>query len=416
MPTIQKSDIFAAKLLLMCFFLPVHLQVYAAIGTCVYFVVRTLAAGYYTPPRNYWWAVLLGAGFLLYLFAVPLSAQQHRGQVLRLVERKSSFFLLPLVFAIMAPVFRQLIIGHFVYFVCACIIVAVLGNLDFLYHHLIVEKGANALSHVHYRMIFERFTGIHPTYMSIYLCFSVCIVLLTTHPETKRGKILKNAVIYVMLLFLLALFAKTPLIAIALIGLHSLYRFRNSLYQLRWVFVSFAALLTGAYFLIPFFRQRAAELLGLFGTSDQADITQNSVSVRKLIWATDTQLLSHYWLTGIGPGRLLQSLNERYFFHSIYRGYWVGYFDPHNQYFAEWISFGLVGFLLLVAALVFQFAKAIKYRNAIYLYLLIILSLTFFTETLLARQQGVIFYAVFTSLLFFGAGKPKDLEAHVNSR
>ncbi len=142
-------------------------------------------------------------------------------------------------------------------------------------------------------------------------------------------------------------------------------------------------------------------MLGLLHSNNAGNITDNSVNIRKLIWATDTNMLEHYWLTGIGPGRMLDLLHYRYFFHSIYSGYWLGYFDPHNQYLYDWLTFGIIGIVLLLVVLFVQFRRAIVFKNRLYLYLLIIISVTFFTESLLARQLGVLFYSAFTSLLFF---------------
>ncbi len=405
MNSIQKADIFAARLLLMCFFLPVHIQVYSVFATCIYFVVRTFIAEQAPPTRHYWWALLLGGGYLFYLLAVPLTPPHYRHAVLSLCERKVSYLLLPFVFAIMAPGLRRLVIGHMMYFVYGCIIACVLGNLDFAYHHFIVEAGANALSHVHYRMIFERFTGIHPTYMSIYLCFAICITSMYAVAKKPLQRLLKFSIIYVLLVFMLALFAKSPLLALGIIALHALYMQRHSLRKFGWVFLSLGGVVAGAFAFIPFFRQRATEMLGLFDTGSTENITQNSVHIRKLIWSTDTGMLRHYWLTGTGPGRMLDLLHQRYFFHSIYRGYWVGYFDPHNQYFSDWLSFGIIGIIALVVALFIHFRQAVRSKNSLYLYLLIILALSFFTETMLARQQGVVFYGVFTSLFFFASAK-----------
>jgi O-antigen ligase len=385
----------------MCLFLPEHLQVLAVAATCVYFVYRTFALKIRPQSRDLLLALCLGSGYLLYLIAVPLTAPPHRHMVQMLCERRVSFLLLPLLFAIVAQPFRALIVRQLHWFVLGCIIVAVMGNLDFLYHHIIVEGRSNALSHVHYRMIFERFTGIHPTYMSMYLCFAIVIAL---RPPLFGGFVsarLRFALFYFLLLCLLALFAKTPIIALALIGLHFMVANWRGLFKYKWVFVSMVGLVAGAYLFIPFFRQRFAELAGFGSSSAIGNITQNSVNTRKLIWQTDLGMLQHYWLSGTGPGRLLELLNQRYFFHSIYRGYWVGYFDPHSQYFYEWISFGIVGILLLGAALLIQFRLALLQPNKLYLYLLIVVALTFFTESLLARQQGVLFYSIFTSLLFF---------------
>jgi hypothetical protein len=67
----------------------------------------------------------------------------------------------------------------------------------------------------------------------------------------------------------------------------------------------------------------------------------------------------------------------------------------------DWLSLGMLGIVSLLFVLGVHFAKAIRRGHTIYLYLLVILSISFFTESVLSLQQGVLFYSIFTSLLFF---------------
>ncbi len=403
MNRLKKIDVLLARLLMLCLFLPPHLQVYVAIGACSYFVFRTLSVKQYSPYTYYLWALLLGGGYLLYWLAAPLTPESYRRFVFTLCERKAAYFLLPFVFAITAPDFRKLIQSQLIFFAIGSFIVCMAGNIDFLYHHLIIEKSANALSHVHYRIIFERFTGIHPTYMSLYLCFSICIILTNTIGTTRLQRWFRMGFVYLLLVFVLALFAKAPILGLVLVGMLLLIENRKSLYSLRWVGASLFAVLIGAYAFVPFFRQRATEVLGVFESGKHEQITDNSVHIRQLIWQTDMDLLTRCWLTGVGPGRVLDLLHQRYFFHSIYRGYWVGNFDPHSQYFYDWLSFGVVGIGLLLIVMIMQFRRAILSQDKLYLFLMILISVVFFTESLLSRQQGVLFYSIFTSLFFFSS-------------
>jgi hypothetical protein len=405
---IHKGDIIAARLLVMCLFMPPQLQVLVAIGASIYFVARTLAAKLRPTRNDLLSALLLGSGYLLYVGALPFTPEANLNSARMLCEQKSAYLLLPFVFAIMGQPFRSLIKSQLIYFVYGCIITCLLANADYLYHHFVVGGPTGELSHVAYRNIFENFSGIHPTYMAMYLCLGLYVALFQHEATSRKQVLLKYVVVYVQLLFMLALFAKSPIIALVLVTAHFLLTNRNMIKKLKWAFVSLVGIVTAAYFFIPFFRQRAQELTGLFKGGKNDDLIQNSVNMRKLIFQTDRAMLDHYWLTGTGPGRLLDKLNYRYFFHSLYREYWVGYFDPHNQYFYDWISFGVSGIIMLVLVLVVHFRKAIVSADKIYLYLLITIAITFFTESLLARQQGVLFYSIFTSLFFFAAmGRPK---------
>ncbi len=407
--SIQKIDIYIARLLVICIFLPERFQVFSAIGACIYFVIRTLFTMQWPDTKLLFWAFLLGGGYLFYVGAVPLTDMPYRTFVLTLCERRAAYFLLPFVFAITAPSFRGVVKDQLLFFVYGCILMCLLGNGYFLYQHFVVDGGLLPLSHVRYRTIFEPFTGIHPTYMSMYLAFAICITLLQPVP-TIRHKIIRNTIAYLLLVFMLALFAKSPIIALVLVALHFVWIQRHVLRQFRGAFIVLAGIVGAAWVFIPFFRQRAAEMLGMFQSDSGKAVVENSVHARKLIWQTDITMLQHYWLTGVGPGRTLELLNQRYFFNSLHRGFWVGYFDPHNQYLSDWLSFGIIGIVGLIAVLVLQFVRALRTHNKLYLYLLIIISITFFTETLLARQQGILFYSIFTSLLFFAKHTESNTE------
>ncbi len=407
MKNMQKIDIYVARLLVICIFLPERFQVFTAIGACVYFVFRSLLTKQWPDRKLLIWASLLGSGYLLYVGAVPLTDMPYRSFVLTLCERRAAYFLLPFVFAITASSFRAVIKAQLMFFVYGCLVMSVLGNAHFLYQQYVVDGGVQPLSHVRYRTIFEPFTGIHPTYMSMYLAFAICITLLQP-ALTTRHIIIRNTIAYLLLVFMLALVAKSPIIALVLIALHFMWGQRHVLRRYTGAFIALAGIVGVAWIFIPFFRQRAAEMLGMFQSGSGTAVVENSVHARKLIWHTDITMLQHYWLTGAGPGRTLDLLHQRYFFNSLQRGFWVGYFDPHNQYLSDWLSFGLTGIVFLVAVLVIQFARALRSANALYLYLLIIISITFFTETLLARQQGILFYSIFTALLFFTSFSTKS--------
>ncbi len=390
-------DIYAARLLMLSFFLPEKLQALTVMVSGLYFVVRSVRSKEPVPGSNYLWALAISSFYLLYLLAVPFTPHEYRHFLSLLCQQKASLLLMPFVFAITAQSFRTLIAGELIYLVYGCVASCIVGNADFAWHIWRAKEAAHSLSHVQYRVMFERSTGIHPTYMSMFLAFSVCITLLAA---PFKG-ILKYLLVYALLIFLLALLAKSPIIALVVILFHYAYVNRKGLYRYKLVFLGLLTSLAAACFFIPFIGQRVKEVFQFAGVGKPGNVMDNSVYVRKLIWTVDTGLLRHYWLTGIGPGRVLQVLHERYFFYSVTNHFFVGYFDPHNEYFSEWLSFGILGFLLFLSVLILHAVKALRTKNYLYQYLLTILFITFSTETLLSRQEGVLFFSVFTSLFFF---------------
>ena len=397
LPVIDKC---AARLLMVSFFLPMQLQVWAVMAVSVYFVSRTFIEKERIPRSNFVWALILGSGYLLYLFSFPLTPAEYKGMLSTLCERRVSFLLMPFVFAIITPRFGGLIWRELIWFVYGCLVSCIAGNAGFVYQYYFAA-GMHTLSHMGYRLIFETFTGIHPTYMGMYLCFSICILLVSPGFNTGGAVIVKYVLVYLLLFFLLSLLPKSALIALVIIFIHYAYLHRRNLLKYKIRIAALLASVIAACFFIPFTGQRVKEILSYFGYGKPGSTVDNSVYIRKLIWDVDTGLLKPNWLTGVGPGRMLHMLHERYFFYSLANHFNVGYYDPHNEYFSTWLSFGIIGITLFVAVLAIHCIRAIRGKNNLYSYLLIILCITFCTETVLSRQQGVLFYAVFTSLFFF---------------
>jgi hypothetical protein len=397
-------DKYLARLLMISFFLPLQWEVWAVMASCGYFVIRTAVEKDYPPGNHYWWALLLGCGYFLYVFAIPFTPAEYKIVVQNICEYRAALIVMPFIFAFMSQRHKQAILDERMFFAIACLISTTLGNIAFINTYFLnpvkMPPGWH-LSHTDYRIFFETFSGIHPTYTGMYLCFSVCILLLAPKPAKVWLNILKIVSMYVLIVFLMALMPKSPLIALVIIVAHYGYRQRTHLYKYKWVFAAMAVAMAAACIFIPFIGQRVGEMFSFFGFGKPSSIANNSMHVRKLIWETNSSMAAEYWLTGVGPGMMQHLLRQHYFFNSLSYGFYVGYYDPHSEYFTQMLSFGIAGLLVVLAVLAAHFTKAIRQKNLLYLYLLIIIFTSFFTESVLSRQHGVMFYAIFTAMFFF---------------
>ena len=334
----------------------------------------------------------------MYLSSVPYTGEAYRKVVLKLCEYRLSYFLLPLIFAIIGLRFKQLIINELSYFVYGCFGICLLTNVSFALKYAVAPGSLGGVGHVIYRTYFEDFSGLHPTYISLYIVLALGFLLIHGNAMSKYFKY----ILFITLIgFLLPLLAKAPLIALVLIFMHQSWIRRKYLWNYKWVFLGLGILLLGSYLFVPFVSQRIQEMTQMQTGKAGGNITDNSINVRKMIFNVDTTMLKHYWLCGTGTGRLMHILGEKYFFYSLQSGYYIGVYDPHNEYFYQWLSFGIAGILVLLATLYIHFRMSFVTKNFLYQYLLISICITFFTESLLATQHGIIFYSFFTSLFFF---------------
>jgi len=395
-----------ATLLVLSFFLPIRLQVFLIIPVVAFWAIRDLLLGHRPNKKDLFAFAVLGALYVLYLSWYPFTPEKYLPELRRQMEYKASLGLLPLAFMLISPATRAIIRRQLIWFVPACFLSCLIANVWYL-SRFGLETAAN--SHVGYRLFFEDISGIHPTYMGMYLCLSLAIIWQEqSFLNRLRGWVV--ALVYlVFFIFLFALLPKAPLIALGVMMLHYAWAQRKSLTTLLPIVAAFGSALLITYLFVPFATQRVQELTAL--TQKGGEVVNNSVGMRQLIWQIDWQLIREHWLFGVGPGRIWEILGEQYFFYSLMIGFPLGIYDTHNQFADIWICFGIGGLVLFCLSLLLLFRNAWLKKDALFLYFLIIIAITFFTENVLSNQHGVVFYAFMASVFFFGGvQKHSDLE------
>ncbi len=125
----------------------------------------------------------------------------------------------------------------------------------------------------------------------------------------------------------------------------------------------------------------------------------NSTQSRIEFWKSATAVIKRNWLIGVGTGDIKEELVKQYQANNFQYGV-ENRFSPHNQYLHTAVILGGVGITLLMCCLLLPLRLAIQQRNWIYICFLVIIILNAITESILERQNGIIFYAFF-SVLFY---------------
>jgi O-antigen ligase len=110
------------------------------------------------------------------------------------------------------------------------------------------------------------------------------------------------------------------------------------------------------------------------------------------------------YLLGVGTGDAENLLKGKIKAYDMYQGDGVknklGYLEYgfHNQLLQKLMQLGIVGFIVFISIIIYCFALAIKHKNRFLLNLMLIFTLTFFTDTLLEHQVGLVMFLSFTCL------------------
>ena len=394
---------YAARVLMVSFFIPMKMQV-GAIALCMLvFLWYTFREKALIDKRKLIQALLIGSGLILCIGGAIITAPEYQKEAWGICERKVSLLLIPLLLAIISPRCRQAILSEQSYFVIGCAILCISGNLQFLWHFGFFSGHISVVNHVAYRQYLEWVTGIHPTYLGMYLAFALSLIMCSEGDLSTISRPWRVVLFYFLLLCLLASLAKSPMLAFVLILLHAGWENRRNLMRYKYHLLGGVLLLGATYIFVPFFRERLAEMVQIGNQTGAADVHANSINERKMILHTDLSALHTYWLTGAGPAKLQQVLDARYLMYSIHNGVVTGFYDPHSEYLWQWLTFGIAGIIVFVALLLYLVCHAIRSKNRMFLYMMTLVIITFFTESLLARQHGVVFFSLFAALYLFMA-------------
>jgi O-antigen ligase len=134
----------------------------------------------------------------------------------------------------------------------------------------------------------------------------------------------------------------------------------------------------------------------------------NGVQFRLLQWKFTGEILceNHGWLTGVGPGNAQHLLDQKYISSNMYVGEpsrgdhgFLGY-NTHNQFLETLLKTGVFGLIILlfIYFILIRMARQKKKRSTSFIISLLLIWL--FTESVLERQYGIVIFTFFPLFLW----------------
>lgn len=98
------------------------------------------------------------------------------------------------------------------------------------------------------------------------------------------------------------------------------------------------------------------------------------------------------WFTGYGANATDSKIQQKRIEHHLYEGYDV--FNFHNQYIQFFAEIGIFGFIICILMVLVNLKNAIIRKDFVHFSFAILIISLFLTESLLARQRGVLFFTL----------------------
>lgn len=342
--------------------------------------------------------------YVLYLVGMLYSKNLNYG--LFDLQIKLSLILFPLIFATVDRdfPFRRLIINVFKAFIAGCMT----GTLVlFLFPVTLYFYTGSRNPSVFFYTTFSKF--IHVTYLSMYLNLAISVLVYylirKKHFLTNKIRILLTipAIYFSFVIFLLSSKAGIfSLLFLSLIIILYLLVINKQVWKgLFFLLLVMVIFYTGFRFL-PVTAERFEKTESVLSQQEPSSPeNMESNSERLDVWKADIELIRKHPVFGVGTGDVKDALlseyqkeNKLYVFNMR--------LNAHNQFLQTYIALGIFGALSLIFMLVLPGWLAIRRIHFIYFSFLAVFTFNLLFESMLEVQAGVIYYAFFNSLLFFG--------------
>ncbi len=311
-----------------------------------------------------------------------------------ILETRFTILLFPLLLASSPTLINRKFLNRILIFFSLATFV---GSLLLLIRAFVLYLGDFDVNHFIYINLVGDF---HPSYFSMYVSFSIGILLFV--PISFLPKWIRYFGIFFFSIMVFLLMSKMGVIALLLLFLYTIivksnwreFLLRTSMFVL---FTGFFVFLVYQYSLA--FQQKIDSTINEIETMDQAQRSYvSSTGMRILAWRVSMDIIEDNFFLGVGTGdagdKLLEASLKRDWNDKMHG------LNAHNQFLQTFIALGIVGLLILLLVIFYPLFLAIKQKEHIFILFFILVLLNFFVESMLQRQMGVIFYAVFSSLIY----------------
>lgn len=254
---------------------------------------------------------------------------------------------------------------------------------------------------------FTDIIGLHPTYLGMYNCLAFGIIVKRV--LTKTSVKVQDLVCGTILIIVMVLAgSRISLVCLILVFCYLMFSHLKKIkkrikYILLGVFIGVPMLV---FTLAPIAKERMIDMtLGLKEEFEYAKYGSNvkrngSIGPRIELWRCAIQSINENPFFGNGYGNAQEELNACYLDIGKEEFAKLNY-QTHNQYFSSLARGGIFGLLALLITLFYPFFYSISERNFLYAVFLIIVIVACFTENILNRHVGIVFFSFFNSFFFF---------------
>ena len=246
---------------------------------------------------------------------------------------------------------------------------------------------------IHYATVVRVKMGkfnVHPIYLSMH-CSAAILFSFYIFRKLKAKWAIATLLLFdiTFITFLLYYAKKGPIIALIVVfSLFILFQYKKGYLKLYLIIVGALIFLT---LIIPKTRDRFVELVKIENLS-QGEVT--STNIRYTIYVSCMEIIGKEPVIGYGIGDYNYVLKDK-FEEDGQTVLYEGQYNAHNQYLSMMLIGGIPLLLVFVVMFGLNMVYAIRFNNQLLILLIFFYSIVMFTENILEREDGVIFFSFF---------------------
>ena len=360
--------------------------------------------------------ILLYAGlYLVFVLSYFLSLDKGRAAVV--LEQNIFILLLPIILA--TTNFQVLQINNAFYSLSlGCLVGALVSLGNSLYMYSVTHE----TYHFFYHDLSTPVIGMHAVYFSLYIAFCLIFLITDVHEKwltlTRWQRVLYFTWILFFIGFLILLSSKTLIIgtAIAINALFIMWLMRTPklgrLVAIGIINITIIAAILKIDYVKARFVDSINSNIEFIQNDTYSELTVfTGITVRLTFWKFIIEILNEEkrWITGMSIGDGQNALHDKAVEKKLFAGNkergWTDYtnYNAHNQFFQYLLLIGVVGMTYFIVLLAAIFWKGFQEKNTLLLLAMFLFVLFCFTESVLARNKGIVFFTIIPVLLLHPA-------------
>lgn len=340
----------------------------------------------------------LSIPLIMYVLCLPWSSDIQNG--FSFIERSYVFLVFPLII-FYGQSYHESRIKRFIHiYILASVTFSILILLFLIYKIVVGEILLNSLDYfsvVNLRAVLDKVPLIHEHPIYISLILGLALILLYYNKFKIRG--LNIGIVSTITPTLLLASSRGPLLALIIVFCCIIIQTNTNRLKAILLLVLFFISIIGFVYISPL-NSRIKEIT----TNNYfypEGVHHNSFNIRNGTYKCCYEISKEVPLYGFGTGSvqgLLNTCYENYFDTDVYKN---KNYNTHNQFFHFYITFGLLGFIIIIYSYVIFFKRALLVEDYAYFYFLIFFLICFLTENIINRNTGIVLFAIFNSLFYY---------------